>query len=279
LPLDLKIKEAILLSVFGDESADETEQRVFAVGGVIGDEDRWNWLEERWIICNEGTPFHATDCDSDGGDYKGREHSANKNLYKSLTILLAESGLGGWGFAIDLQAQRRVFPESPDIAYYKCFLEVLLAMRNCAAYNNETVKYTFDLRRKDKYNAGYLYSRLVEHKDWKDHIFTKIAFECSPENNRVQAADLFARETMKALDNHFGPVKRPPRKSFETLVETGRFHVEAIGEEWFQDLKRQMDFDKELGPPEEYRAWLKEHDFSHNTLTMFRYIEWRNREK
>ncbi len=268
-----------MLSVFGDESADETQQRVFAVGGVIGDEDRWNWLEERWIICNESAPSHATDCDSDSGNYRGREHSANKNLYKSLTILLAESGLGGWGFAIDLQAQRKVFPESPDIAYYKCFLEVLLAMRNCAAHNKETVKYTFDLRREDKYNAGYLYSRLVEHKDWKDHIFAEIAFESSRENNRLQVADLFVRETMKALFNHFGPVKRPPRKSFETLVETGRFHVEAIGEEWFQDLKRQMDFDKELGPPEEYRAWLKENDFSHNTLCMFRYIEWRNREK
>jgi hypothetical protein len=267
-----------LLSVFGDESADATKQRVFAVAGVIGDEARWNWLEERWIICNEGTPFHATDCDSNLGDYKDRENWANKNLYKANTILLAESGLGGWGFAIDLQAQRKVFPESPDIAYLKCLLEVLLAMRNCAAYNKETVEYTFDMGR-DEYNAGYLYGRLVVHKDWKDYIATKISFECSRKSNRVQVADLFARETMKALDNHFGPVKRPPRKSFQALVETGRFHVDAIGEEWFQDLKRQMDFDKELGPPEEYRAWLKENNFSHNTLSMFRYIEWRNREK
>lgn len=264
--------------MFGDESTDETQQRVFAVAGVIGDETHWKWLEERWTICTEGTPFHATDCDSDGGDYKGREHSTNKNLYKSLAILLAESGLGGWGFAIDLQAQRRVFPESPDIAYLKSFLEVLKAMRNCAAYNKETVEYTFDMGR-DEYNAGYLYSRLVVHEDWKDYISTKISFECSRKNNRVQVADLFARETMKALDNHFGPKKRPPRKSFQALVETGRFHVEAISEEWFQDLKRQIDFDKELGPPEEYRRWLKDNHFSHNTLSMFRYVEWRNRGK
>ena len=121
-----------MLSVFGDESSDETKQRVFAVGGVIGTEESWKWLEEQWAICIEGTPFHATDCDSDQGDYKDREHSANKALYKSLAILLARSGLGGWGFAIDLQAQRKVFPEAPDIAYLKCFIEVLLAMRNCA---------------------------------------------------------------------------------------------------------------------------------------------------
>lgn len=269
--------EAILLSVFGDESTDATQQRVFAVAGVVGDESRWNWLEERWAICNEGTPFHATDCESDAGDYKGREHSANQNLYKVLATLLAESGLGGWGFAIDLQAQRKVFPHAPDIAYLKCLLEVLLAMRNCAAYNKETVEYTFDMGR-DEYNAGYLYSRLVVHKDWKDYISTKISFECSRKNNRVQVADLFARETMKALDNHFGPVKRPPRKSFETLVETKRFHVNAISEDYFLDLKNQMTLHEEMGSPEDYRRWLKENSFPHSTINMFRYLEWKNRE-
>lgn len=267
-----------MLSVFGDESADETQERVFAVAGVIGDEDRWRWLEERWIICTEGIPFHATDCDSDGGNYKGRDHAINKGLYKALTVLLAQSGLGGWGFAIDLQAQRKVFPDAPDIAYLKCLMEVLLAMRNCAAYNMETVQYTFDMGR-DEANAGYLYGKLVEHRDWRPYISTKIAFECSRTNNRLQVADLFAREAMKALDNHFGPVKRAPRGSFRTLIETGRFHVEAISEEYFQDLKKQMDFDKELGPPEEYRKWLRQNNFRHSTLAMFRYLEWRNREK
>ena len=127
--------------------------------------------------------------------------------------------------------------------------------------------------------AGYLYSRLVEHKDWKDYIFEEISFVCSRKNIRIQAADLFTREVMKAMDNHFGPVKRPPRKSYVTLVETGKFHAQAISEEWFQDLKRQIDFDKELGPPQEYRKWLQENNFPHSTMSMFRYIEWRNREK
>jgi hypothetical protein len=265
--------------VFGDESADETQQRVFAVGGVIGDEARWKWLEERWDICNEGTPFHATDCDSDGGNYRGREHATNKNLYKDLTILLAASGLGGWGFAIDLQAQRRVFPRSPDIAYYRCFLEVIKAMRNCAAYNKETVKYTFDMRPEDEYKAGYLYGKLVEEKQWKDYLFTEISFACSRKNTRVQIADLFTREVMKAMDSHFGPIKRPPRKSWRALVETGRFHAEAIGQEWFEDLKKQLALHDRMPSPQEYTNWLAERQLKHSTWNMYLFLEWRDRDK
>ena len=38
-----------MLSVFGDGSADETKQRLFAVGGVIGSEEAWLQLERKWI--------------------------------------------------------------------------------------------------------------------------------------------------------------------------------------------------------------------------------------
>src|SRR5712692_10503716 len=99
-----------MLSVFGDESADETKQRVFAVAGVIGREEQWEQLEARWIARTGSFPFHAKDCESDQGDYKGIDHQQNQDLYKDLAQLLAASGLGGWGFAIDLLAQRQVFP-------------------------------------------------------------------------------------------------------------------------------------------------------------------------
>jgi len=66
---------AIMLSVFGDESADETQQRVFAVAGVIGSEGAWAELEAKWVTRNGGIPFHAADCESghgDGGAFSAR---------------------------------------------------------------------------------------------------------------------------------------------------------------------------------------------------------------
>jgi hypothetical protein len=101
-------------SVFGDESADESKQRVFVVAGVIGPEDLWKNLEQSWKSRTGSIPFHAVDCQTDHGDYASFSHNENQALYKDLTTLLAQSRLAGHGIAIDLAAKRRVFPEAPD---------------------------------------------------------------------------------------------------------------------------------------------------------------------
>jgi hypothetical protein len=265
-----------MLSVFGDESADGTKQRVFAVAGVIGSEDLWENLETKWVARTGGIPFHAKDCDSDRGHYSKTDHADNKALYQDLVIMLAESGLGGSGFAIDLVAQRRVFPDAPDIAYYKCFLEVVQAMKNCAVSNNQTVRFTFDRRRESEYNTGVLYDIAAKNPKWKRHIFGSIALECSREHPRLQVADLLAREVMKALDNRIGPVKRPPRRFWLTLYNTGRFHADAISHEWFGSLKRQMPMLEQAAgmSPEGYSRWLADNKLQDNTSNKFLYIRW-----
>jgi hypothetical protein len=255
----------MILSVFGDESSDETKQRVFAVGGVIGLEETWRELEAKWLARTGGIPFHANECDSDQGDYAKTTHADNKALYRDLTTLLAESGLAAWGFAIDLRAQCKVFPDAPDIAYYKCFIEVVQAMKNCAANNGARAKFTFDMRRESEYNTGLLYAMTVP--DWKEHMFSSIAFECSRDNPCVQVADLFTRETMKVLDNIVGPVKRSARKSWLALHDTGRFHIDVIADAWFESLKGQMPMlEEQTGMSSAgYTDWLKDNNRQHNT--------------
>ena len=271
-----------MLSVFGDESTDENQQRVFAVAGVIGSDEQWEHLEQLWVNRTGGIPFHANDCDSDRGSYAATPHAGNKALYRDLTVLLAESGLGGYGFAVDLIALRQVFPDAPDIAYYKCFLEVLQKMRNCAAYNGESVKFTFDSRMESEHNTGLLYGMFRGSSEWSHILFPFVGFAVSRELPEIQVADLFARETMKALDNIIGPVKRPPRKSMQALLATGRFDAEAVSTDWFIGLKRKMPtLEREAGMSEgQYRTWLAGHRLQHNTTNMFRYLQWcENRDK
>jgi len=267
-----------LLSVYGDESSDERQQRVFAVAGLIGSEEMWERLEAQWLERTHGIPFHANNCDSDRGDYENTPHKENKALYRDLTTLLSDSGLGGWGFVMDLAAQRQVFPDAPDIVYYKCFIEVIDAMRKCAANNDETVKFTFDSRQESEHNAGMLYGMIREAPEWKHYTFPEISFVSSREQPRVQAADLFARETMKAFDNRFGPKKRPERKSWSALRRTGRFQINAVSIDWFEDLKRKMaKLEKLTGLSREgYLAWLNQHKLLHNTTNMFRYLMWQD---
>jgi hypothetical protein len=270
-----------VLSVFGDESSDETKQRVFAVAAVVGTENQWDVLAEAWLARTKGVPFHANHCESGWGDYKDIPHADNHLLYRDLTTLLVGSGLSGWGFAIDLAAQKKIFPDAPDISYYKGFSEVIAAMVVLAAKYNQPVKFTFDMREESEHNSAFLYKMYRERPEVKVDMFRNVTFARSREEPRVQVADLWARETMKALDNIIGPVKRGPRKSWEALAGTKRFAMDAIGLEWFESLKGQMDsMQREYGmEPVKYHQWLNRNKLQPSITNMFRFLEWTSKEE
>ncbi len=268
----------VMLLVFGDESYDEKQERVFAVAGVVGGEEQWAWLDDRWQICCDGIPFHAKDCDANQGDFERFTPRENQERYKALTIMLAESGLGGYGIILDLAAQRRIFPDALlGLAYYKCFIELVQKMRNCAEYYKEIAEFTFDMRPEGEYNTGLLYGIAQATKNWNPFLSSKIGFECSKNTPRLQAADLFAREMMKAWDNRIGPIKRPMRKSWKCLKDTGRFHGELFGEEWFFGLKEHMpELEERTGMSmSDYAHWLrKTKRLIDNNSNRFDYIKY-----
>jgi hypothetical protein len=266
---------AVMMRAFGDESADESAQRVFAVAAVIGSDDHWERLEPAWLARTKGIPFHANDCDSNHGDHAKADHQENKDLYRDLSIMLAESGLGGWGIAIDLLAQQRIFPGAPrELSYYRGFLDIVEKMKNCAAYNHETVQITFDTRQESEHNAGMLYGMARQAPGWQHFLFPEIGFAGSRENPRVQVADLFTREVMKALDNAIGPTKRKPRKPWVALRATDRFHADVLSDDWFAGLQEQMpQIESYLGMSMvDYARWLKDNRLIDNISNRFRYI-------
>lgn len=271
--------------VYGDESMDETQSRVCAVGGLIGTEEAWSAVEPKWKSLHGDTPFHANDCDSDQGDYSLRpgerpdeQHQRNKALYKASTILLAESNIGGFASAYDLAAQREVFPQpySPPI-YYQPFLDVLQVMRNSAEAGGETAELTFDSRLESEHNAGLIYANLRKSNPaWRDRLSEKISFASSQTNSRIQMADLFAREAMKALDNEIGPRKRAIRKSWELLRSTGRFLVCSFGRRYFAAAKRDMENLEDIFGfiGRDFQAWLKEGNRQWNVTAYFEFLQW-----
>jgi hypothetical protein len=266
-----------MLFVYGDESMDESKERVCAVAGLIGTEEQWSALEWKWAKATNGVPFHGNDCDSDQGDYENRPHWENKALYRDLTILLANSGIAGYGQAIDLIAKNTVFPESEDITYYTAFQRVIFAMVNFAKHVGEIAELTFDMRLESAHNAGFLYGSLRETEpDWTPYLASKISFEFAKTNVRIQVADLFARETMKGLDNHIGPKKREMRKSWSALYATNRFQVDAFSMEWFEDMKRKLpETEKTMNMNRDmYIEWLRQRNRQHNVSNMFQFVDW-----
>lgn len=89
-----------MYTVFGDESSDETGSRVFAVAGVLGNDGDWKSISETWPDRTGGKVFHATECETDQGEFKNNSHSENQALYKDLTQLVCKSNLAGRALAI-----------------------------------------------------------------------------------------------------------------------------------------------------------------------------------
>jgi hypothetical protein len=278
-----------MLLVYGDGSLDETQDRVCAVAGVIGTEEQWEWIEPIWVERTDGISFHANHCDSDQEDYAPKAgenpdevHTRNKTTYKDLTILLAKSGLGGFASAIDLAAQRRTFPAPDDPPlYYQGFMDVLEKMRSVANDRGEMAKFTFDRRIESRFNATEIYAYLLESGlYWSDHLASKVEFESSRTNPRIQVADLLAREAMKYLDNKVGPVKRDKRRSWECLRGTGRFRIESHGVNYFRRLGEKREIlERVLGiGMVDYAKWLESNRVPACYTSYLRFLFWKRKQ-
>ena len=256
---------AVILSIFGDESSDETKQRVFAVSGVFGNKAEWALTEEAWLKRTSGTVFHAADC----------EYEKNFELYKDLTQILASGYVAGVSIALDLTVFREFFPDAlADVGYYQCFTKVIAGHARTAREWNARVaanpecgdplvelEFTFDHRIESEQNAGRLYSTFINQPEWRNSAILdgKISFE-SRKNPRIQMADLVAREAMKDLDREVGPVKFPRRKSMLALAANDHFKFVKLDRDYCEQLKSGMaQLELETGFNREgYLQWLQD---------------------
>lgn len=251
--------QLVIFSVFGDESADETNQRVFAVSGIVGNAAEWKAAEAAWVERTKGIEFHATEC----------EYEGNFELYKDLAQILAKSYIAGCSVSLDLIAFREILPTAlPDVGYYQCLSKVLTAHATMAREWNQRVEsnpdcgdplieleFTFDHRIQSEGNAGTLYSAFVNMPEWKENLLldSKISFE-SRKNPRIQMADMIAREAMKDLDRKIGPEQFPERKSKIALAGDGHFKFIELGREHILLIKQLAEEQKAAHG---YLEWLQ----------------------
>ena len=272
---------AAMIFIYGDDSYDEQQQRVCAVAVVFGREDQWKQFEDKWTARNGTIPFHARDCESDQGDYRVFCHRQNKELYKDCATMLAVSGLGGCSIAINLMARQNVFPASEDIAYYHAFANLMERIKDLCVRLTVRAEFIFDIHTDSQYNAGALFDSALHESPEMLEMFSKLSFGRASECPRLQAADLFAFESMKRLDNDIGPKKRPLRKSWLALHNTGQFWATGFSHKYFEDLKQTMpELEKLTGCNQnEYAQWLKQRKRQHSVSSMIAFTDWLNKHR
>lgn len=266
-----------MIYVYGDDGADAKQERVVAVSALAGSEEDWQELEARWIPRCDRIPFHAKDCESDQGDYRGIPHENNKAMYRDLVGILANSKICGIAISIDLTAQFQIFPDSAALSYYRAFVEVLQRTAAMAKREGQIAKLTFDISSENEFNAGYLYNAMREgDQSFREWLHPEISFVSAKYSARVQSGDLMAYEGWKALDHTVGPVKRV-RKSWEALRGTGRFETYGYSAEWFKDLRDHIESgdltQRVKFTPQDYGMWLQKAGRQHNISNMFTFMD------
>ena len=262
-----------MLYAFGDESHDSTKERIFAVGGLLGDEGQWARLRAQWNARLGGLIFHAADCESGYGAFRGMPEEERHRLHRDLTNVLAESGLIGYGHAIDLAGCRAAVPSVlqafPDMVYYDCFLKTVLKLADFAAHfiPRDKARFTFDRHRTTQYNAGLLYKWMAAHKP---EALESLDFTDRQEPG-IQTADLWAREFMKRCDTHLFDDRARPRLQWTILARTKRFQFHlTLGRELAQTLDETPDLPG--FNHEEYERWRKSLKLTDNLSNRFRYV-------
>lgn len=267
--------EGVVYTAYGDESADETQQRVFALAGLFGSESDWKTFNKQWKARTGGIVFHAAECDSDQGDYKHIDHATNKKLYADLSRIIASSRLVGNAVSISLPDYRELLaPCLDENPYYICFQHVVIniARRSSVCLPRDRIEFIFDRNVEIQHNASALYDRTVNGRwstaEFRQLMEDKISF-ASRKNIGIQAADLVAREAMKLLDNRSGPRSRPTRLSTQALQKSKRIKFRIYDRAWCEQILR--DSKDAQYPKTEYFAWLEEHGLTHSLVNKMKY--------
>lgn len=265
-------RRVLVASIFGDESADQHAQIVYAVAALVGPDSCWDSAVSEWLKITDGREFHAT-------EWEGKYGS---DSYNSLARVIQSSGLRGEGVALDVPAFRAAFPEltTQDYAYHKCFMEAIDRLVKVSGEQGyKDLKLTFD-GRQGQGTTGLLYDSITTQKEWAD-VFDwadEISFE-NRKNPRIQIADMVARETMRGfLSSTEG---KPLKEPFRILGQSDEriWFTFLVGEYFPQWRKGLPDLEKKTGLyAKDYYAFIEKKSMPDNLYSRIQFMIWHDKK-
>lgn len=264
----------VLLSIYGDESSDERQEKVWTVVGVIGTSNEWGLLEEAWRTRTGGLEFHACDESEFSPHSKTpdpEKHQERLDLYRDLVKIVVDSYVAGLCVSLDVVAYEETFGTGiQDIGYYSSLTAIIdnaatLAQRfNAQGPESVEIEFVFDQRVGSEENVLKAYSAFRAQPQWRDSTFFKPLSFTTSYAIRIQVADLLAREARKDMERVLGYEKRPQRKAFTALDACKKFIWIRRGRDFCEDLRNAMGrLSDETGFKwDAYQDWLRENQLS-----------------
>ena len=223
----------MVIHAYIDESIGKN--RTFALGCAIAQDSVWKRMSQDWKRClrrknghltRQGRPrisrYHATDCESRFGEFKGWDISEKNAFVAELISIVNRHHIHIVGFTVHLEELAEFYPQIE-----KEYLEMAAYGVLATLLFTEIVEQASQISRQPAIKVVYEHGDVTQHMQYAyDSMKASKAFaelfdgieKANWKMISLQVADLIAFETMKDRDNQKGPVIRDRRLSLETIL-------------------------------------------------------------
>jgi hypothetical protein len=232
-------KHVAAISVYGDESSGS---HVFALSVYIGTVGRWAEFESKWktVLSDAGLrdengellPFHMADFESRFPPFDWNNDKRIDVLQK-LVRVIHEAELTGLSCILPLELFRRGIPVNSHLPidhplrrilqYMICFYALHVPLLQVSFHCSEPIPFVLD---RNELTAGMVQSVIDGlHRKYPEmaKLMDTPVFRDKKLVVPLQAADIWAYESMKHHENLISKSNRKTRKSYELLTSSGQY--------------------------------------------------------
>jgi hypothetical protein len=230
-------KRFCVLTAYFDESYNK---RTFCVGGWLCPDDEWTKIVNRWMLrirhenqisrkqnLRAVTRFHASDCATFGGEFRGWDQARQVGLMKKLTEIIRRSKPIGIATSAQLGDFVSGYPGHEQQRHRGCYFFAMMACLLMLGdlmseqFQKERVTIIYDRGNISEWAAQKAFSSMKNDLRYEPRkYFVTIApmgwEDCAP----LQVADLLAYEGYKVIDRKMlGSLEL--RRSLESIIGHG----------------------------------------------------------
>ena len=222
-----------MLRLYLDDAGnqDEAGRPVFALGGYIATEATWRNFTHHWrhVLGAFGlVAYHAADCEAGQGEFKGWSPGRRLDLKLRLVQIIDRHRLVAVARGVHVpdfndvllhdEAHRDITGSAPFYPIVYCLHACLDWIASEWAYRPQGERIAVVCEEGSR-GTGALQEayRWVKREMMWARIFDTIAF-AEKDTMPLQAADMFAHEAYKALENEWAGRPRPQRKLLTALA-------------------------------------------------------------
>lgn len=209
----------VVLAAYLDESYD---QEVFALAGFLSYEEVWRTVEKQWkrvLRDNDIERFHAADCSSGFGEFRGWTAKRRTGLMKRLLRSLIRPEMYCLSFGVVVPASKELFRAKRNDDFYPACLQTcmeVIAKKTVLLPAGERVSIIAD-RSRFAAKGMKVFDMMTSKREIVGARFKSITFASWEDFTPLQCADLMAYEAFKMLRRQEVERERPERKSYAVL--------------------------------------------------------------